>query len=125
FNLGTDLMGNGYYVYDYGTLAHGQTWWYDEYDNGAGSSLTSQISSSQTTIPLASGTGNRFQVGDVVRVPESRYDTSQAGAQDDEQMLVTAVSGDILSVQRGYNGTLAAAHPALTKVLTQAQIASG
>jgi hypothetical protein len=125
FNLGTTLMGNGYYVYDYGTQAHGQTWWYDEFDNGAGSSLTAQISSSQTTLPLASGTGSRFKVGDVVRVPESLYNPSQAGALDDEQMLVTAVAGDTLTVQRGYNGTLAAWHPALTKVLTQAQIAAG
>jgi hypothetical protein len=125
FNLGTTLMGNGYYAYDYGTQAHGQTWWYDEFDNGAGSSLTSQISSSQTTLPLAGGTGSRFKVGDVVRVPESLYNPAQAGALDDEQMLVRAVSGDTLTVQRGYNGTVAAWHPALTKVLTQAQIAGG
>jgi hypothetical protein len=125
FNLGTTLMGNGYYYYDGGTQQHGQTWWYDEYDGGMGSSLSGAVSASQTSLALAAGTGSRFRVGDVVRVPESTYIAYNSGSTDDEQMLVQGVSGDTLTVQRGYNGTLAAAHVAGTKVLTAAQIAAG
>jgi hypothetical protein len=125
FNLATALMGDGYYAYDYGTESHGQTWWYDEYDGGQGSSLVTAIDGTQTTLPLAAGTGKRFRVGDIVRVPESSADNSLRGAVDDEQMLVTGVSGDTLTVQRRYNGSLAGEHPALSKVLTAAQITSG
>ncbi len=30
--LGTSMLANGYYSFDYGDKNHGQTWWYDEYD---------------------------------------------------------------------------------------------
>ena len=120
FNLGSALMGNGYFAYDLGTLNHGQTWWYDEYDDGAGSSLVGAVTAVQTTLPLAPGTGSMFMPGDVVQVPDG-----SDGTDDDEQMLVTGSSGDILTVQRGYNQTLAAPHPVLTKVMTQAQIGAG
>jgi len=30
--LGTSMLANGYYAFDYGPKDHGQTWWYDEYD---------------------------------------------------------------------------------------------
>ena len=119
FNLATALMGNGYYAYDYGTTAHGQTWWYDEYDNGAGSSLASAVTNIQSTLPLVAGTGAKFKVGDIVRVP------GDVNGYDDEQMLVTAINGDTLTVQRGYNGTFWLNHPAMSKVMTQAQIAAG
>ena len=125
FNLGTALLGNGYYYYDGGTTMHGQTWWYDEYDNGAGSSLASAVGATQASITLAAGTGSRFKAGDVLRLPVSTYDPNQNGSTDDEQLLVLAVSGDTLSVQRGYNGTLLAAHGAGTKVVTDAQLAAG
>ncbi len=119
FNLGIALMGNGYYAYDYGDQMHGQTWWYDEYDDGAGSSLPAAISASPSTLTVAAGTGSKFAVGNVVQVPDGTT------GWDDEQMLVTAVSGDTLTVQRGYNGTTAATHLALSKVMTQAQISAG
>jgi hypothetical protein len=119
FNLGTALMGNGYYAYDYGDQNHGQTWWYDEYDNGAGSSLAGAVDGSQTRLTLAAGTGSRFKVGDVARVPGG------ANVHDDEQMLVTGVTGDTLTVQRGYNGTQAAPHPTISKVITQIQLRAG
>jgi hypothetical protein len=32
FGLGSTLLENGYFSYDYGDQNHGQTWWYDEYD---------------------------------------------------------------------------------------------
>jgi hypothetical protein len=32
FTLGSALLGDGYYSFDYGDRDHGQTWWYDEYD---------------------------------------------------------------------------------------------
>ena len=63
FNLATALMGDGYFVFDYGPALHGQTWWYDEYDKGAGSSLAQAIDGRQTLIPLAPGTASRFQPG--------------------------------------------------------------
>jgi Carbohydrate binding domain/Hypothetical glycosyl hydrolase family 15 len=119
FNLGTALLGNGYYAYDYGTQNHGQTWWYDEYDNGAGSSLSASIGATQTIVPLAAGSGVKFKVGDVVRVPDG------GNGHDDEQMLVIAISGDVLAVQRGYNGSAPATHDQLAKVFTQVQLAAG
>jgi hypothetical protein len=32
FGLGSTLLLDGYYSFDYGDTNHGQTWWYDEYD---------------------------------------------------------------------------------------------
>jgi hypothetical protein len=118
FNLGIALLGNGYFAYD-STSSHGQTWWYDEYDDGAGSSLASTMSGSQTSLTLAGGTGSKFKVGNVVQVPDD------VSAHDDEQMLVTSVNGDTLGVQRGYNGSQVTGHPAGTKVFTAAQEAAG
>jgi len=125
FNLATTLMGNGYFVYDYGPKLHGQTWWYDEYDKGAGSSLATAIDTTQTTVQLAPHSGNKFQIGDIVHVPEDIHTGGVADGLDDEQMLVIGVTGDRLTVQRGYNKSLAAPHPALSKVLTQEQIRAG
>lgn len=31
FGLGSAMLENGYFAYDYGDQNHGQTWWYDEY----------------------------------------------------------------------------------------------
>jgi hypothetical protein len=119
FDLGTTLMGDGYFAYDRGPQNHGQTWWYDEYDDGAGSSLRATIDASQTTLMLAPGTTSRFSAGDVIHVPDG------ATVYDDEQMLITGISGDTLSVQRGYNGSTATAHGAGTKVFTLEQLAGG
>ncbi len=80
------VMGDGYFAYDFGPQNHGQTWWYDEYDNGAGSSLSRPLNMSQTKLFLAADTGAQFKVGDVVSVPD---DISLGGASEDkdEQML--------------------------------------
>lgn len=120
FGLGFALMGNGYFAYDYGSDHHGNTWWYDEYDNGAGSSLEQAINSTATELQLAPGTGNRFKVGDVITVPDTG-----AYEANDEQMLVVAADRDVLKVRRGYNGTTATSHQLLTKVMTRAQLNAG
>jgi hypothetical protein len=36
FGLGTAMLGDGFYAYDFGSRDHGQTWWYDEYDANLG-----------------------------------------------------------------------------------------
>ena len=124
FGLGSALMGNGYYAYDYGTTSHGQTWWYDEYDEGAGSSLAAGIDARATTLRVAAGTGRRFRVGDVVRAPSSAY-TNAGLTLDDERMRVVAVEGDTLRVARAVGGSLAAGHGAGVKVMTAGQEAAG
>jgi len=124
FGLGSALMGDGYYAYDYGTTSHGQTWWYDEYDEGAGSSLRAGVDARATTLRVAAGTGRRFRVGDVVRVPSSAY-TNVGLTLDDERMRMVAVEGDTLRVARGVGGSLAAAHGAGAKVMTAGQEAAG
>jgi len=124
FGLGTALLGDGYYSYDYGTNAHGQTWWYDEYDGGAGSSLTAGVDATATTLTVAPGTGVRFRVGDVARVPSDTY-TSAGLSLDDERVRVLAVAGDTLTVRRGVEGSLPAPHAAGDKVATGAQLAGG
>lgn len=39
FGLGSTLMGDGYYSYDYGDTNHGQLWWYDEFSSNLGDPL--------------------------------------------------------------------------------------
>lgn len=39
FGLGSTLLENGYYSYDFGDTDHGQLWWYDEYDVDLGTAL--------------------------------------------------------------------------------------
>ena len=39
FGLGSTLLEDGYFSYDYGDTNHGQTWWYDEYDVDLGTAL--------------------------------------------------------------------------------------
>lgn len=39
FGLGSALLEDGYFSYDYGDTNHGQTWWYDEYDVDLGEAL--------------------------------------------------------------------------------------
>ncbi len=36
FGLGSAMLGDGYFSYDFGSRDHGQTWWYDEYDASIG-----------------------------------------------------------------------------------------
>ena len=39
FGLGSALLENGYYSFDFGDQDHGQIWWYDEYAVGLGDAL--------------------------------------------------------------------------------------
>ena len=39
FGLGSTLLEDGYFSYDYGDTNHGQTWWYDEYNVDLGEAL--------------------------------------------------------------------------------------
>lgn len=40
FALGSTLLGNGYFSYDYDTSNHTQLWWYDEYDINLGKAVS-------------------------------------------------------------------------------------
>jgi len=124
FGLGTALLGDGYYAYDVGPSVHGQTWWYDEYDGGAGSSLAAGVDAGTTMLTVAPGTGERFRAGEVVRVPSDAR-TGAGLSLDDEQMRVLRVAGDTLTVRRGVKGSLPAPHAAGDKVATDLQLAGG
>jgi len=52
---------------------------------------------SATTLTVAPGTGSRFHVGDVVRVPSDAY-TGAGLSLDDERVRVLGVTGDMLTV---------------------------
>ncbi len=41
FGLGSALLGEGYYSFDYDVTCHTQTWWYDEYEVYLGSAISS------------------------------------------------------------------------------------
>jgi hypothetical protein len=59
FGLAGTLLGDGYYSYDFGSLEHGQSWWFDEYDNaGSGKGYLGQ--------PL----GGAYSVTDPLSTPE-------------------------------------------------------
>lgn len=40
FGLGSTLLGDGYYSFDYGTEEHSQVWWYDEYETELGKAIS-------------------------------------------------------------------------------------
>lgn len=84
---------------------------------GNGSSISSAINSSVTTIPLSTGYGDtyaQFINGDVLVI-------------DSEQVLITAGGGTTsLTVTRGYNSTTAASHSAFAGIalpMTTANVA--
>ncbi len=68
------------------------------------STLASNIDNSTTSVPVAAGTGANFQVGNIIQI-------------DSEQMWVSAVSTDTLTVTRGAFGTSAASHSSGADVL--------
>lgn len=83
--------------------------------------LNEDLDGSETGIDVATGTGIFFAVGDAIRI-------------DDEVMLITAVTGDTLTVTRGSaagTGTAAATHTTGAEVvgigslLQEGEIASG
>lgn len=115
---------------DGGALGHGQTWWFDEYDQGVGSSLSANValgvagSLTGQTITVVSSAP--FAVGDVLQVPNdgltpNAWYAGYSGMYDDEQMLVTGIAGNTITVTRGYNSTYYGTHKAGCKVFTVAQ----
>ena len=43
FSLGSTLLGDGYFSFDFGDQSHKQTWWYDEYDVELGKAIGSPV----------------------------------------------------------------------------------
>lgn len=73
-----------------------KTSWLEERVDATGSPLTAALTDVATTVPVADG--GKFRVGMVISAKSS-----------DEVMLVTAISGNDLTVTRGFGGTTAAA----------------
>ncbi len=44
FGLGSTLLEDGFFSYDYGDTDHGQTWWYDEYNANLGNPISDATS---------------------------------------------------------------------------------
>ena len=108
--VGVSLLGEGYAAYDRGWIAHGDPWWFDEYDGGAGSALTRRVDAAATVVPVARP--RRFHVGDVVLI-------------DQEAMQVRRVLAESLLARRGVMGTTPVWHMARTVVTTERQRAQG
>lgn len=49
FGLGSTLLEDGYFSYDFGDQNHGQTWWYDEYNVALGAPIDSSKSITNKT----------------------------------------------------------------------------
>ena len=116
FHLCLSLLGNGYFSYDYGDKYHGNMWWYDEYDNGTGSSLVAAASDTDTIITIYSGSQSKFKVGDYIFV---------TGDHSVEIMQITQINSNQLTVLRGQNNTQAIAHVVTDKLFTSLQMQSG
>ncbi len=43
FSLGSAMLGDGYFSFDYGDENHGQTWWYDEYNVLLGKAISDPV----------------------------------------------------------------------------------
>ncbi len=108
--VGASLLGDGYAAYDFGWLRHGYPWWFDVYDNGAGSILTAPLDAYGNVLHLVHP--ERFRIGDVVLF-------------DEEAGLVSRVMREGLVVQRGILHTNVAHHLKGTKVTTAAQREAG
>lgn len=108
--VGVSLLGDGYAAYDFGWLRHGYPWWFDVYDNGAGSILTAPLDARKNFLHVAHP--DRFHIGDVVLY-------------DEEAGLVSRVMRGGLVVQRGILQTQSAHHLEGTKVTTAEQRAAG
>ncbi len=109
-DVGISLLGDGYAAYDRGWMNHGDGWWFDAYDNGAGTALQDVIGPWTASVRVAHPW--RFRRGDVVLM-------------DQEAALVTAVTPHTLVLQRGLYGTVAVAHAAGTSVTTAWQRVQG
>ena len=110
YGLTTALLSDGSYSFDRGATQNGTPWWFDEYDNGAGTALTASVSATSTQLPVARSAS--FATGQSVQV-------------EGELMTVTAVASGLLGVTRGQGGTTAASHSAGSVVATAQQVQAG
>jgi len=110
FGLATALLSNGFYSYDEGWHKHGVVWNFDEYDNGAGSAVLTDVGKGDTYIRVRRTF--QFRIGDIVQVGR-------------EQMQVRDLGSWNLIVQRGVGGTAVTTHPAGSVIATPVQIAEG
>ena len=114
--VGVSLLGAGYAAYDRGWIAHGDPWWFDEYDGGQGSATTRLVEWWETVIPVVHPL--RFRPGDEVLLDAEKLRVLRVipGAPGAPGALVMA---------RGVDGTLADWHLARTSVTTAEQRAAG
>lgn len=110
YGLATALLDDGGYSYDRGPAAAGTPWWFDEYDNGAGTALAQNISSTDDHIPVVNQA--LFQPGDTLTV-------------EGELMRVKSTSPGLIYVTRGISSTVPSAHDAGAVVATPQQVQQG
>lgn len=82
-------------------------WGYRMFAEPSGASLTAQAAPADAQIAVTDG--GQFRIGQTIFPGGLPGDSETAAA---EQALVTAVSGDTLTIARGLNGGAPAAHPA-------------
>lgn len=73
--------------------------WMSDHLNSNRANLAADVDNLVTSIAVATGDGSKFRVNSILVI-------------EDEYLKVTAVSGDTLTVIRGFDGTTAAAHTA-------------
>lgn len=126
FMLAAACMGNGFAVYDWSTLFHGQTWMFDEQYKALGTALTAPVLTTDTQLSVVSSAS--FNVGDVIRVPHAvkstNYPSYNGSNTGDELMTVTAIpNSTTLTVTR--NDPVKGTQIVGTAVFTQAMVNKG
>ncbi len=108
--VGVGLLGDGYTAYDFGWQQHGYPWWFDVYDDGAGSSLEYAVEPHVPYLPVRRP--ERFKPGEVVLF-------------DQEAALVQRVLPGGLLVRRGIWRTWSTRHLGGTSITTPTQRRAG
>ena len=108
--VGAALLGAGYAAYDQGWLDHGNPWWFDEFDGGAGTATLRPTDAGAMLAPVAHP--ERFRRGDVVLF-------------NWEAARVLRVLDNSLLLQRGVWNTLPSWHVERSVLTTPAQRAHG
>ena len=80
-------------------------WGYRCFAEPSGATLAAQLTAAAAAVTVSDGT--QFRIGQTLFLPAPDADKSAADA---EQALVTAIDGNALTVTRGLNGTVPAAH---------------
>jgi hypothetical protein len=91
YSLAATLMGDGFFTNSINTTEGSQVLeaWYDEYDNGAGSSLAEDTSWGQNYLKVAESTGSKFKVNDILYLPG-------------EIVRINSIVDDVLYVTRAF-----------------------